>query len=165
MVSRIHEGRRSGQILRGIDYGRRGAYRYRVTDSFGRVDLEYCTDLRELNEQNFARTGLHQVRTEIHQARTDLRSESAAVRDRALEVEDRGGADRTLLALTAEDTLGSGKLVWAPSLRLNREKEEDGAGSSSDAAQDFRGPSAPLLSPWEQLALVLLQTNELVFID
>jgi mono/diheme cytochrome c family protein len=58
------------------------------------------------------------------------------------------------------------EFTWAPSLRLERPvKEEDGAQNSWDAAQDFRGPAAPLLSPWEQLALVLLQTNEIVFLD
>jgi hypothetical protein len=34
-----------------------------------------------------------------------------------------------------------------------------------DAAEDFRGPPAPWLSSFEQLALVLLQTDELVFLD
>ena len=64
-----------------------------LVDWFNAVDLAYRTDLRELNELNFARfdakleqrlaelraelrtefhTGLHQVRTEIQQVRTEL---------------------------------------------------------------------------------------------
>jgi len=56
--------------------------------------------------------------------RADLRSEAAEVRDRALTIQDRGGADRTLLALTAEDVLGSGRLTWAPSLRLEHLRDD-----------------------------------------
>jgi hypothetical protein len=110
--------------VRGIDDGRRRAYRYRVTDSFSRaaragdrqavqallrrpgedianelvdwfnaVDLAYRTDLRELNDLNFARfdakleqrlaelraelrvefrTELQQVRAEVQLVRTEL---------------------------------------------------------------------------------------------
>jgi hypothetical protein len=59
-----------------------------------------------------------------------------------------------------------GEFTWAPSLQLIREGNTDaGMRVTWDAAQDFGGPSACLLTPWEQLALVLLQTDELVFID
>ena len=58
------------------------------------------------------------------------------------------------------------EFIWAPSIRLTpNDKDEQGFGSNWDAAEDFRGPPAPLLSSLEQLALVLLQTDELVFID
>jgi hypothetical protein len=58
------------------------------------------------------------------------------------------------------------EFTWAPSIRLTpSDKGEQGSGSNWDAAVDFRGPHAPLLSPREQLALVLLQTDEVVFID
>jgi hypothetical protein len=59
-----------------------------------------------------------------------------------------------------------GEFSWAPSLRLSREGNTDkGSRTTWDAAADFAGPPPRLLSPWEQLALVLLQTDELVFID
>jgi hypothetical protein len=72
-----------------------------LVDWFNAVDLAYRTDLRELNELNFARfdakleqrlaefrgellvelrTGIQQVRTEIFQVRTDLHDEILQVR-------------------------------------------------------------------------------------
>ncbi len=72
-----------------------------LVDWFKAVDLAYRTDLRELNELNFARfdakleqrlaefrgellvelrTGLQQVRTEMQQVRTDLHGEILQVR-------------------------------------------------------------------------------------
>jgi hypothetical protein len=35
----------------------------------------------------------------------------------------------------------------------------------SASAKEFRGPAAPTLLPWEQFALVILQSNEFVFVD
>jgi hypothetical protein len=96
----------SAGSLRRIDDAPLGAYRYDVTDSFlvdwfNAVDLTYRTDLRELNELNFARldakleqrlaelrgellvelrTGIQQVRTEIQQVRADLHAEILQVR-------------------------------------------------------------------------------------
>jgi hypothetical protein len=72
-----------------------------LVDWFNAVDLAYRTDLRELNELNFARfdakleqrlaefrgellvelrTGIQQVRTEMFQVRTDLHDEILQVR-------------------------------------------------------------------------------------
>jgi exonuclease VII large subunit len=72
-----------------------------LVDWFNAVDLAYRTDLRELNELNFARfdakleqrlaefrgellvelrTGMQQVRAEIQQVRTDLHAEILQVR-------------------------------------------------------------------------------------
>ena len=72
-----------------------------LVDWFNAVDLTYRTDLRELNELNFARfdakleqrlaefrgellvelrTGIQQVRTEIQQVRADLHAEILQVR-------------------------------------------------------------------------------------
>jgi hypothetical protein len=72
-----------------------------LVEWFNAVDLAYRSDLRELNELNFARfdakleqrlaefrgellvelrTGLHQVRTEVNQVRTDLHTEILQVR-------------------------------------------------------------------------------------
>jgi hypothetical protein len=59
-----------------------------------------------------------------------------------------------------------GEFTWAPTLRLKREANaEAGARTTWDATEDFGGPPPRLLSPLEQLALVLLQTDEFVFID
>jgi hypothetical protein len=35
----------------------------------------------------------------------------------------------------------------------------------SASAKEFRGPTAVTLLPWEQFALVMLQSNEFVFVD
>jgi hypothetical protein len=72
-----------------------------LVDWFNAVDLTYRTDLRELNELNFARfdakleqrlaelrgellvelrTGMQQVRTEMQQVRTELRTQLQEVR-------------------------------------------------------------------------------------
>lgn len=59
-----------------------------------------------------------------------------------------------------------GEFTWAPTIQLNREGHaENGARTTWDAASDFAGPAHQLLSPCEQLALVLLQTDEFAFID
>ena len=73
------------------------------------------------------------------QLRADLRHERATVRDRALAVQDRGGADRDLFALTAEDLLVFGRLTMAPSLRWEYRKDEfhaGGAGTIPPPADD-----------------------------
>jgi hypothetical protein len=56
------------------------------------------------------------------------------------------------------------EFTWAPTIRLvPRDKDKPEIVSSS--AKEFRGPSPRKLLPWEQLALVILQSNELVFVD
>jgi hypothetical protein len=61
---------------------------------------------------------------------------------------------------------GGDEFTWAPTVRLNC-KDKDGNKSEivSASAKGFRGPAPQMLSRWEQLALVLLQSNEFVFID
>ena len=58
------------------------------------------------------------------------------------------------------------EFTWAPTVSLAC---RDTGGNKSEivsaSAKEFRGPPAPMLLPWEQLALVLLQSNEFVFID
>jgi len=44
-------------------------------------------------------------------------------------------------------------------------KDKNKPERSSSSAKEFRGPSPRKLLLWEQLALVLLQSNELVFVD
>jgi hypothetical protein len=56
------------------------------------------------------------------------------------------------------------EFTWAPTIRLvpwDKDKPE----IVSDSAKEFRGPRPQKLLPWEQLALVVLQSNELVFVD
>ena len=53
----------------------------------------------------------------------------------------------------------------APYALTTTTRTDKDSGPTGTRQTDFRGPPAPLLSPWEQLALVLLQTDELVFID
>jgi hypothetical protein len=56
------------------------------------------------------------------------------------------------------------EFTWAPTVRLAR-KDGDKPEIVSASAKEFRGPPAPTLLTWEQLALVILQSNELVFVD
>lgn len=61
-------------------------------------------------------------------------------------------------------TASGDEFTWAPAVRLVR-SGGDQSEIISSSAQEFHGPSAVGLAPWEQLALVLLQSNELVFVD
>jgi hypothetical protein len=63
-------------------------------------------------------------------------------------------------------TASGDEFTWAPTVTLAR-KDKDGAKSEivSASAKEFRGPPASALLPWEQLALVILQSNEFVFVD
>jgi len=64
--------------------------------------------------------------------RVELRQDQARVRDRALEISDRGGADRTLLAVTAEDVVTVGHVTIAPALRWEYLRDEfSGAGDGT----------------------------------
>jgi hypothetical protein len=56
------------------------------------------------------------------------------------------------------------EFTWAPTIRLVS-KDKNKPERSSSSAKEFRGPSPRKLLLWEQLALVLLQSNELVFVD
>jgi hypothetical protein len=63
-------------------------------------------------------------------------------------------------------TASGDEFTWAPTVTLAR-KDKEGAKSEivSASAKEFRGPPALALLPWEQLALVILQSNEFVFVD
>lgn len=54
---------------------------------------------------------------------------------------------------------------WAPVIRDIEQPPAEGIASSWSARDNFQGPQSPRLAPWEQLAHVLLLTNEFVFID
>jgi hypothetical protein len=58
------------------------------------------------------------------------------------------------------------EFTWAPTVKLAcKDKNGDTAEILSASAKEFHGPPAPTLLPWEQFALIILQSNEFVFID
>jgi hypothetical protein len=54
--------------------------------------------------------------------------------------------------------LNSEQFLWAPEITA-------AGGASWTAARDFAGPPPDMLSPWEQLAQLLLISNEVMFVD
>jgi outer membrane receptor protein involved in Fe transport len=71
--------------------------------------------------------------------RVELRRDRASVTNRALAIADRGGADRTLLAVTAEDVVTVGHVTFAPALRWEYLRDEfsgAGDGTLEPAADD-----------------------------
>ena len=63
-------------------------------------------------------------------------------------------------------TASGDEFTWAPTVSLARkDKDGDKPEIVSASAKEFRGPPAPTLLPWEQFALVILQSNEFVFVD
>jgi mono/diheme cytochrome c family protein len=59
--------------------------------------------------------------------------------------------------------LNSDQFLWAPMIRDASSNPADPMQWSAE--RDFTGPPVTLLSPWEQLAQVLLIANELMFVD
>jgi hypothetical protein len=58
------------------------------------------------------------------------------------------------------------EFTWAPTVTLDRTDKDGGKPKIvSASAKEFRGPTPRMLLPWEQLALVMLQSNEFVFVD
>jgi hypothetical protein len=58
------------------------------------------------------------------------------------------------------------EFTWAPTIKLaGMDQNGDKSEIVSASAKEFHGPPAPTLLPWEQFALVMLQSNEFVFID
>ena len=63
-------------------------------------------------------------------------------------------------------TASGDEFTWAPTVTLARKDKDRGKIEIvSASAREFRGPPALTLLPWEQFALVLLQSNEFVFVD
>jgi hypothetical protein len=63
-------------------------------------------------------------------------------------------------------TASGDEFTWAPTVTLARKDKDRGKIEIvSASAKEFRGPPALTLLPWEQFALVLLQSNEFVFVD
>ncbi len=64
--------------------------------------------------------------------------------------------------------LNSDQYIWSPIIRqATAENATFGAATPSawDSQRDFTGPTNVYLKPWEQLAQVLLLSNELMFVD
>jgi hypothetical protein len=61
-------------------------------------------------------------------------------------------------------TASGDEFTWAPTISLV-DKDGNKPDIVSASAKEFRGPPAPTLLPWEQFALVILQSNEFVFVD
>ena len=70
--------------------------------------------------------------------------------------------DRIDFVVDLREGLNSDEFLWAPKIRPL--PKSDGS-PSWDAARDFAGPKPPRLTPWEQLAQVLLLSNETMFVD
>jgi hypothetical protein len=63
--------------------------------------------------------------------------------------------------------LNNDQFVWAPEIRRT-DLTADETGDSVEfwsAERHFAGPRTPRLGAWEQLAQVLLVSNELMFVD
>jgi len=99
-----------------------------------------------------------------------LRAEQAELNLNSLDVE---AGDTIDFAVDIIQQLNSDQYLWAPVIEQNSEQQADGLVGSQlettavtwDAARDFIGPQQPRLTDWEQLAQVLLMTNEFAFVD
>jgi len=87
----------------------------------------------------------------VHNARADLNADS-------VEVE---AGDTIDFVVDFREGLNSDQYLWAPVIRMLGPKSDP----TWDAARDFAGPAEPRLTPWEQLAQVILMANELMFVD
>jgi hypothetical protein len=89
----------------------------------------------------------------VHNTRQPLNVESVEVR----------AGDTLDFVADIKDVLNSDQHLWAPEIRYT-----DAAGPASEswnAERDFAGPKPVALGPWEQLAQVLLMSNEFMFVD
>jgi hypothetical protein len=70
-------------------------------------------------------------------------------------------------AVDINGQLNSDQYLWAPMIREvpSVSGAETPAPNAWEAARDFSAPTQTLLTPWEQLAQVLLISNELMFVD
>jgi hypothetical protein len=62
--------------------------------------------------------------------------------------------------------LNSDQFLWSPRLEvIDRRDGQNSAANEWNAERDFVGPRDTFLDPWEQLAQVLLLSNEFLFVD
>ena len=61
--------------------------------------------------------------------------------------------------------LNSDQFLWAPEIRTVGDSQAGSDPTLWSAERDFAGPSQAMLGPWEQLAQVLLLSNEFLFVD
>ena len=88
---------------------------------------------------------------EVRNAKSDLDVD-------AVEVE---AGDTIDFVVDIRAELNSDQYLWSPKIReLGPEPARNW-----DATRDFAGPARSGLTPWEQLAQVLLMANELMFVD
>ncbi|WP_165250986.1 PSD1 and planctomycete cytochrome C domain-containing protein [Paludisphaera soli] len=92
----------------------------------------------------------------VHAAKVDFHAD-------AIEVEPGDAID---FVVDVREALNSDQHLWAPKIRPSRiDAGPAPSGGLWDAARDFHGPSAAGLTPREQLAQVLLMSNEFLFVD
>ncbi|WP_165068597.1 PSD1 and planctomycete cytochrome C domain-containing protein [Paludisphaera rhizosphaerae] len=89
----------------------------------------------------------------VHNGREDFSVDSIAVEP----------GDTLDFVVDIRDGLNNDQHLWAPTIRVV--KAEPPSPSAWDAHRDFGGPPPRRLSPWEQLAQVLLMSNEFTFVD
>ena len=88
----------------------------------------------------------------VHRQSADLNSDSIRVM----------AGDTIDFAVDIGDILNSDQFLWDITIR----KSVDGTRETVwNAANDFIAPAQPPLQPWEQLAHVLLCSNEFLFVD
>lgn len=63
------------------------------------------------------------------------------------------------------ENLNSDQFLWSAEVRMIDASADASAVSAWNSSADFAGPRPSYLGPWEQLAQVLLMSNELMFVD
>ncbi|MDG3005580.1 PSD1 and planctomycete cytochrome C domain-containing protein [Paludisphaera mucosa] len=90
----------------------------------------------------------------VHNRREDFSAPS-------VEVEP---GDTLDFVVDVREVLNNDQHLWAPAVRVLR-ADPPSPSTAWDARRDFAGPSPRKLAPWEQLAQVLLMSNEFDFVD
>ena len=90
----------------------------------------------------------------VHHARVDFTFDSIAVEP----------GDTIDFVVDVRDNLNNDQHLWAPTIRVVR-ADPPTAVADWDARRDFARPASKALGPWEQLAQVLLMSNEFAFVD
>ncbi|MDR3622251.1 MAG: PSD1 and planctomycete cytochrome C domain-containing protein [Paludisphaera borealis] len=93
----------------------------------------------------------------VHNAKVDFHVAKVAVEP----------GDTIDFVVDIRDGLNSDQHLWSPKIRLVAPADVKATSETSewDASRDFTGPPTRQLKPWEQLAQVLLMSNEFLFVD